>query len=108
MKILLGFGAVLTLMAILSVSVIINIININYQLEETREDVQELTSEFELSYNISQRIALTRGYILFGEQDYKQSFAAYTERSQEIEKELIERYDSGEIYDLIQRSAEWG
>ncbi len=108
MKILLGFGAVLLLTVILSVSVVFNIYKLNHQVEETmKDDVTQLTYESQLSYNIAQRIAVSRGYVLFGDHDYKHRFDEYTNSSREIESQLIKIDDSSELAELIQKSIQW-
>lgn len=108
LKVLLGFGVVLFIMAILSISVFISIQNFNQQVKKTiNQDVTELVDELELNYNLAQRISFIRGYIFLGELEYKQLFQEYTMNSEEIEKNLLARNVDEKVENVIKKSYEW-
>ena len=66
-----------------------------------------LIQDEKLSFNMSQRIALSRGYILFNDPNYKESFLAYTEESKRIQEQLLTMTDSQETKELIDKSITW-
>ncbi|MGG0717740.1 methyl-accepting chemotaxis protein [Robertmurraya massiliosenegalensis] len=108
-KILLGYGAVLLLLIILGASVLTNVTSLNRQIETTvQDDVQVLTYESELSYNIANRMALLRGFLLFGDERDKELFAEYTASSIELEEKLLQMDKSKELDQLLYASKNWG
>jgi methyl-accepting chemotaxis protein len=108
LKVLLGYGAVLLLLIILGLSVIFNVNSLNTQIEKTIEkDVKAQTYEAQLSYNLSERISVTRAYLLFGDTVYKDLFAEYTKSSEDIEKKVLEMDNSEELDQLIYASGNW-
>lgn len=108
LKILIGYGAVLLLLIILGLSVIFNINSLNTQIEKTIEkDVKAQTYEAQLSYNLSERISVTRAYLLFGDAKYKEKFAEYTKNSEEIEAKVLKLDKSKELDQLIYASGNW-
>lgn len=108
-KILLGYGAVLLLLIILGTSVLFNVTSLNRQIEKTiQDDVQALTYESELSYNIANRMALLRGFLLFGDERDKELFAEYTESSVDLEEKILQMDKSQELDRLLYASKNWG
>lgn len=108
-KILLGYGAVLLLLIILGTSVLFNVTSLNRQIEKTiQDDVQALTYESELSYNIANRMALLRGFLLFGDERDKELFAEYTESSVDLEGKILQMDKSQELDRLLYASKNWG
>lgn len=108
-KILLGYGAVLLLLIILGTSVLFNVTSLNRQIEKTiQDDVQALTYESELSNNIANRMALLRGFLLFGDERDKELFAEYTESSVDLEGKILQMDKSQELDRLLYASKNWG
>lgn len=60
-----------------------------------------------LSFNIAQRIALSRGYVLFGDSSYRDLFDQYTKDSKEIQDELLKLSNSEMAKALIDKSVTW-
>ena len=71
------------------------------------KELQLLIEDNKLSFNMSQRIALSRRYVLFGSASYKNDFHAYSEQSEKIHKEILRLSDSEQIKDVIERSDSW-
>lgn len=108
-KILLGYGVVLLLLIILGASVLFNVNSLNRQIEKTiQEDVQTLTYESQMSYNIANRMAMLRGFLLFGDTQDKELFDEYTRNSKVLEEKLLEMDNSKELDQLLYASNNWG
>lgn len=71
------------------------------------EQLTALIYDEKLSFNIAQRIALARGYVLFGDSDYKKRFNEYTEQSKQYQDAIMKMQHSKEIETLMNRSVEW-
>ncbi len=102
MKVLIGFSLVLALLMAISTYSLFNIHLINSNVEEVvQEDLQRLTISEELSYNMAERLALVRGYVLVGDEDYKERFIQLENSSYDL-GEMILRYthNNGEIGEL--------
>ncbi|MDL4841995.1 methyl-accepting chemotaxis protein [Aquibacillus rhizosphaerae] len=107
-KILFGFSIIIALVLILG---IFNFITINQVNTDTSDIVDEqlplLIADEKLAFNMAQRIALTRGYIIYGDEDYKNRFNEYTESSKEYQEAALEASNSEEIQELVDKSVEW-
>ncbi|KYG29251.1 methyl-accepting chemotaxis protein [Alkalihalobacillus trypoxylicola] len=66
-----------------------------------------LIANEQLSFNISQRIALTRGYVLLGDNSYKEDFQRYTEESVRYEEQIMNLSNSERARELVDLSNEW-
>ncbi|GAF67114.1 methyl-accepting chemotaxis protein [Bacillus sp. TS-2] len=66
-----------------------------------------LIANEQLSFNISQRIALTRGYVLLGDNSYKEDFQRYTEESVRYEEQIMSLSNSERARELVDLSNEW-
>ncbi|TVX97421.1 methyl-accepting chemotaxis protein [Cohnella terricola] len=66
-----------------------------------------MTVSEQLSKNVSQRVAIVRGYVLFGEGSFLQDFRRYTETSKALTKKLLELYPGEETKALVARNDEW-
>ncbi|MGV2621003.1 UNVERIFIED_CONTAM: methyl-accepting chemotaxis protein [Halobacillus marinus] len=60
-----------------------------------------------LAYNLSQKVAAARGYVLFNDDAYRETFEAYSEDSMKMQKDLLDRTDSDDIRQLVKDSIEW-
>ncbi|YCA09887.1 methyl-accepting chemotaxis protein [Bacillus sp. AK128] len=111
-KLLLGFGIVLLLVVFMSVFTVINTSNSNNLAEElVTDDLEELIIYQTLRFNMAERIAVTRGYLLYGDQELKEKFFAYTEESKQLEERLDEYLSETErplAEEIIQKSIAWG
>lgn len=107
-KILSGFSVVILLVLCLGIFNFISINNItnstNYIMEN---QLPMLVAEDTLAFNLSQRIALARGYVLYEEEEYRDLFEVYSKESAELEEQLLAGGRSEGFRDLAERSAEW-
>ncbi|WP_227937555.1 methyl-accepting chemotaxis protein [Alkalihalobacillus deserti] len=107
-KILFGFSLVIILVLILGVYNYFSINKINSVTEDMMDtQLPLLVADEQLAFNMAQRIALTRGYVLFGDQDFKDHFNAYTEDSVQYQELVLEQSNSEEVKELINKSIEW-
>src|SRR5690606_4779506 len=61
----------------------------------------------QLAYNVSERLALVRGYILFDDIEYRKQFNTLTGQSKELEKQILQLDHSEEVKHLLKLSQEW-
>ncbi|WP_088102380.1 methyl-accepting chemotaxis protein [Halalkalibacter urbisdiaboli] len=108
LKIILSFSIVILLTLCLGAFNYISVNKINSDTDEmVHEHLPLLIAQEQLAFNISERIALTRGYVLYGYVDYKNKFNAYTDQSIVIEEQILAATDSEEVKELIIKSSEW-
>lgn len=105
---MLGFGAVVVLAIILAVSSIRSIGGfVDYSVEVSEEQLPLLITDSRLAFNVAERVALGRGYLLTGDESYVDDFNTLTESSIVLQEELERLTDSAEANALIDRSVEW-
>lgn len=108
MKILFGFILVITLVIILGISSTFSVNNINTNTKDiVNNELPKLIISDKIALNASQRLALVRAYVLYGDTHYKDDFLKYTEEVQELQEEIQNLYDSEEIRELIHKTTEW-
>ncbi|MBA2936704.1 methyl-accepting chemotaxis protein [Paenibacillus sp. CGMCC 1.16610] len=108
LKILLGFSAVLVLFVVMSVFIYTQVNVFNGSVKQiVTSDVTKLIIDEKLSGNIQKRIALVRGYIIFGDPDYKKRFLETTEESKAFQEQLLAITTSQEAKDLVAKSVQW-
>ncbi|MFD1736718.1 methyl-accepting chemotaxis protein [Bacillus salitolerans] len=108
LKILLSFLIVIGLSVIMAVYNYFSITLVNNETNAIiKEDLPLLIADETLSFNIAQRIALARGYILYGDKEFKEDFMEYTEKSKSLQEEVMQMSDSEEVKALIESSKEW-
>ncbi|WP_407408592.1 methyl-accepting chemotaxis protein [Peribacillus sp.] len=107
-KVLLAFMLVISLCIILGAY---SIYSSNKSLKHSRDIIDHelplLIKDEQLLYNLSQRMAFVRGYILFGDEQYKEDFLAYTEESKHLQEELLALSDSERTKEIIETSIDW-
>ncbi|MFC4321821.1 methyl-accepting chemotaxis protein [Litchfieldia salsa] len=109
LKLILGFMTVIFLTLIMSAYNYMSVSMINHSSKEMiEEELPLLIADEKLAFNIAQRIALVRGYYIFGDQSYKQDFNKYTEDSKKIQDEILQLNASPEVKELIDKSIQWG
>ncbi|AYC28607.1 methyl-accepting chemotaxis protein [Paenisporosarcina cavernae] len=107
-KILAGFLSVALLVILLGGYNYLATTKMNDDTESILDrDVQLLISYEELAFNMAQRVALSRAYVLFGDEEYKTSFEDYSEKSKEIQVYILEATPKDGVQDLINKSTEW-
>ncbi|MBM7659789.1 methyl-accepting chemotaxis protein [Bacillus mesophilus] len=111
-KLLLGFGIILLLVVVMSIFTIVNTGKTNNLAEElVTDDLEELIIYQTLRFNMAERIAVTRGYLLYGDQELKDKFFAYTEESKQLEKDIQGYLSDTErplAEEIITKSIAWG
>lgn len=107
-RIILGFTVVIVLVIILAFSSV-RAINgfVNYSENVSEEQLPLLIADSRLAFNVAERVALARGYLLTGDEGYVTEFEALTESSVELQNELASLIDTSEVNELIAQSVEW-
>jgi len=107
-KMLFGFSLVLALLVILAS---FNLFTIKQSNDGSKEIIDEqlptLINGSNLSYNTAHSLALARGYVLFGSNDFKEEFAQYTNLNQEIREDILKVNDADEVKQLFDQLDEW-
>lgn len=107
-KILVAFSLIISLCIILGA---FNIYSSNKSLKQSQDIIDEelplLIQDEKLLYNLAQRTALARAYILYGNESYKERFLQYTEDSKAIQEDLLAISDSDKAKELIEKSVDW-
>lgn len=107
-KMLTGFSIVILLVALLGAYIIYTLVNANQMAEDIKEkELPLLIADEQLTIDMANRIATSRGYILTGEQNYKEIFNRHTENSKSVQASIIELGISKEIKLLLDRTIEW-
>ncbi|MBX0358201.1 methyl-accepting chemotaxis protein [Halobacillus sp. Nhm2S1] len=108
-RILISFSVVIMLTVILSG---FNFFATKYTNDRTKDMVDHqlplLIADEKLALNLSQRIALTRAYVLFEDESYREKFNEYTRESVEIQDKLLSMSNSEEAARLVEESNQWG
>lgn len=108
MQILLSFGVVMLLVIVLAVNSILGIHGLVKNSEDlSEEQLPTLITDSRLAFNIAERIALSRGYMLTGNEKYVTEFATLTEQSRALQEDLLASIDTQEVKDLVAQSIEW-
>lgn len=107
-KIWAGFGVVVILATFLGLNGATGIKNLVKTSEDiTNEQLPMLITDSRLAFNIADRVALSRGYILYGDNKYIEEFNRLTEESALLQEELKQISDSENVKRLIASSIEW-
>ena len=107
-KILGGVGSVLILLIIVSIQSFSTISTFSDHVDQmVNMDVKLTIADLELSSNIQKRIALVRGYMLFKDRAYKDSFLETTKESKAIQDQVLSLSQSDTAKSLINKSVEW-
>ena len=107
-KILITFMLVISLCIVLGAySIYSSNKSLNYSQDIIDHELPLLIKDEQLLYNLSQRLAFARRYILFGDTQYKEDFLAYTEESKLLQEELLSLSDSERTKDLVEKSIDW-
>jgi methyl-accepting chemotaxis protein len=107
-KIISGFAVILLLLIIMSAYSLYNIHRINNNVERiVQEDLQRFSLSNDLAFNMVERLALVRGYILVGKKEYKESYLQLTEESVLLEEQLLAIHEDANTLDLVEKSQLW-
>ncbi|MBS4195755.1 methyl-accepting chemotaxis protein [Lederbergia citri] len=107
-KIFFGFSISLVLVILLGV---FNYYSLNFVKNDTEGIVKEkmplLIADEKETLAIAQKLALVRGYVLFENQEYRQLFNEYADKSRKYEEIILQNSNSEEAKALINQSVEW-
>lgn len=107
-KLLSVFLIVVLLITVLCLYNYASVMKFNQETENIiKEDLPLLIADEELAFNIAERIALARGYILYNDASYKESFLQYTEESIKLQDQVLKETHSEEAKQLLEKSVEW-
>lgn len=108
MQIMLGFAAVIILVIVLAASGALGIRGlVDYSEEVSEEQLPLLTIDSRLAFNIAERVAAIRGYMLTEDPMYLDRFNEISEQSQGLQEDLLTRTNREETKALIDKSIEW-
>lgn len=106
---LFGFSIMMVLVVLLSGFTIYSINSVNNDLDIVLDKELELMIVDEgLAKNMLDRTRLIQGYIMFGNEAYKEAFEAGLEESIALENRASELSGSAELESLLERKIEWG
>lgn len=108
-KLLTGFSIVMILVIILGVAVFVSVDRIHQKSEDMAEiQLPYLLSDTGISYNIANRLALSRAYVLYeGNPDYRKRFENYSENSLKYEKMVKEKSNNSKFLDAVEQARDW-
>lgn len=107
-KLIFGFSFVIILFLLFSVY---NFSSIKSMKDDTKNiidvELPILIADEQLIGSMANRLAAARGYVLFGEQEFKTLFDDYTEKSREYENTIIGLGQDKKLVENINLSKEW-
>ncbi|MEK5039757.1 methyl-accepting chemotaxis protein [Sporosarcina sp. FSL K6-3457] len=107
-KIWSGFGLVIVLVVMLALYGATGIKSLVASSSDlTNEQLPMLITDSRLTLNIAERVAMSRGYMLYGDTKYLDEFNRLTEASKILQDELEKTTKSEEVGRLIAASIEW-
>lgn len=107
-KILFGFSIIIILVFGLGIYNFIAVNTINTNIKEVvNEQLPLLIADEKITYNVAQQLASVRGYLLFGEPDFKEEFNKHAEESKKYKQLILEKYNSEEVRQLIEKTNSW-
>lgn len=107
-KMLLGFSIVIVLVLVLGIFIFNNLNNTNKLTAQVLEkELPLLIADEKLAYLMSNRMATSRGYIMTGEDSYRDLFKQYTEDSLKVQDTAMAIGENEELGALINRTIEW-
>lgn len=107
-KMLTGFGAVLLLITALSIYLVFTMQHMHKETDYViKDELALLVLDKKMAFNVAERIALARGYLLTGDERYKQDFEKYANETRELEQQLLVQSDSTTIKELIELGQAW-
>ncbi|SES71490.1 methyl-accepting chemotaxis protein [Salinibacillus kushneri] len=107
-KILLSFSIIMVLVLILSGYNFFAIKQSNQEVNQIlKEELPILQVSKDLSYNITERTALVRGFLLYRDNSFRQNFEDYQEQSAALEEEMLSLSNNKETEKLVEQTREW-
>lgn len=82
--------------------------NINNDLKDLgNEKIPLLVNDEQMAFNMAERIALVRGYLLTGDEEYKDKFETYALESDKIAEQIKKLSNSEDIRKLLEKNDTW-
>lgn len=107
-KILVRFSIVILISSLLVIYNLLSFYQINKNTEKiVNQQLQLVIENDKLAYNITERLALVRGYILYDDNEYRKEFNTYTGESRKIQKQILKIDNSKEVKELFAKQNEW-
>lgn len=107
-KMLFGFSIILILVLSLGGYIFTILNNGNKTVENIlNEELPMLIADEKIVITMYDRIGAARGYIISGDENYKELFHAATEEAQKYQEEIQAISPSAELEELISNTAEW-
>ncbi|SET07998.1 methyl-accepting chemotaxis protein [Oceanobacillus limi] len=108
-KLLAGFSLVILLSLLMGA---FNFLAVNDTVSNTKEiadkELPLLIADEKLAFDMAERTALLRGYLLYDDPSFRDKFEGQTDASIALENEILELSDSAEIEALIEKKIQWG
>lgn len=102
------FGAMLILFAGLSVYLVVALIQTDKRMETMQNvDFELVVLQEQMASSMNDRLALIRGYFMFGEADFLDRFDAVNERITETKEQLVALSSNEQLLSTIQKSEQW-
>ncbi|MCM2676037.1 methyl-accepting chemotaxis protein [Alkalicoccobacillus plakortidis] len=107
-KLLLIFTAIVTLFIAFTSYSIWNTYQTNQHIEEIRlSQLPLLSAKEQMAFNVAERLALSRGYLLFDDEKYLERFKAISADSKELEDTVLLHSYEEKLIEAIDQAKEW-
>lgn len=107
-KILVGFLSVVLLIAIYSCYSIWSAYSTNKATEYLeREQIPLLIQTERMAFNVANRLAISRGYLLMGNDSYREDYLQLVEEGEEIAEMLLSLSDDEVLHILVNNTRDW-
>lgn len=107
-KLLLIFTAIVTLFIAFTSYSIWNTYQTNQHIEEIRiSQLPLLSAKEQMAFNVAERLALSRGYLLFDDEKYLERFTAISADSKELEDTVLLHSEEEKFIEAIDQAKEW-
>ncbi|MGM0939621.1 MAG: methyl-accepting chemotaxis protein [Bacillota bacterium] len=109
MKLFVAFSVIIILVLLLGITNFIGMKQSNANTKEIiKEEMQLLVADEQLAINMAERTSQIRGYLLYGENKYKQNFKDTVEETIKLENFVLDHADSKQVKSLMDKKIEWG
>ncbi|WP_077624599.1 methyl-accepting chemotaxis protein [Sediminibacillus massiliensis] len=107
-RILFGFGLIVFMVLLLGAFNFFAVDRINSGSSEiVDEQLPMLIADENIAFNMARGVSLVRGYMLYGDEEYKERFDSYMEESAEYHEFVLGETDSEKVKELIEKSNQW-
>lgn len=80
----------------------------NQQIDEIRTNqLPILLAKEQMTYNIADRLALSRGYLLFNDETYRNEFKEVSEVNNQLEERILQSTQEESFIEAINQAQEW-